>query len=101
MKREEAIRWLTQDYCCNRAVCELYSQNLCQTENCEIWVAKKALEEPERKAGKWIPVTNGRGGNECNVCHRYAPSYQSGEEHLSDFCPNCGADMRGESDVES
>lgn len=45
------------------------------------------------KTGKWIPVTNGRGGFECNKCHNYAPSYQDGVEWLSDFCPNCGARM--------
>ena len=44
--------------------------------------------------GKWIPVTNGRGGHECSECHDYAPSYQSGSEHLAKYCPNCGADMR-------
>ena len=47
----------------------------------------------ERKKGKWIPVTNGRGGYCCELCNRYAPSYRSGEEHLSRFCPNCGAEM--------
>ena len=52
----------------------------------------------QQKKGRWIPVTNGRGGHECDQCHEYAPSYQSGKEHLSDFCPNCGADMRGEQD---
>ena len=44
--------------------------------------------------GKWIPVTNGRGGHECSECHDYAPSYQVGSEHLANYCPNCGADMR-------
>ena len=44
--------------------------------------------------GEWIPVTNGRGGHECNLCHNYAPSYQTGDEWLTNFCPNCGADMR-------
>ena len=52
----------------------------------------------EQKKGEWIPVTNGRGGFECDQCHNYAPSYQDGVEWLSDFCPNCGADMRGEQD---
>lgn len=52
--------------------------------------------EPERKKGHWIPVTNGRGGFECDQCHNYAPSYQNGDEYLSYFCPNCSADMRGE-----
>ena len=51
--------------------------------------------EPSRRKGHWIEVTNGRGGHECDKCHGYAPSYQDGSEYLTDFCPNCGADMRG------
>ena len=50
--------------------------------------------QPERKTGRWISVTNGRGGHECDLCHNYAPAWQTGEEHLTDFCPNCGAYMR-------
>ena len=50
----------------------------------------------ENVRGKWIPVTNGRGGSECNQCHAYAPTYQNGTEYNSNFCPNCGAYMRGE-----
>jgi len=45
------------------------------------------------KRGQWIPVINGRGGHECSLCHNYAPSFQSGEEHLTEYCPNCGAQM--------
>lgn len=52
--------------------------------------------QPEQKKGRWIPVTNGRGGFECDECHNYAPSFQDGVEWLSDYCPNCGADMRGD-----
>ena len=52
--------------------------------------------QPERKTGRWIPVTNGRGGHQCDRCGSYAPSYQSGKEWLSNFCPECNADMRGE-----
>ena len=54
----------------------------------------------ENVRGEWIPVTNGRGGSECNQCHAYAPTYQNGTEYNSNFCPNCGADMRGEKDGE-
>ena len=50
---------------------------------------------PEPKTGHWIPVTNGRGGHQCDRCGCYAPSYQSGTEWLSNFCPECNADMRG------
>lgn len=46
--------------------------------------------------GKWIPVTNGRGGHECDQCHEYAPSWQTGEEHLTNYCPKCGARMEKE-----
>ena len=56
-------------------------------------MAIDALRQPECKTGKWIPVTNGRGGFECDQCHNYAPSYQDGVEWLSGFCPNCGAEM--------
>lgn len=51
---------------------------------------------PEHHCGKWIPVINGRGGHECSLCHNYAPSYQSGNEWLTDYCPCCGSDNRGE-----
>lgn len=45
------------------------------------------------KTGHWIKVTNGRGGHECDLCHEYAPSYQSGDEYLSKYCPSCGERM--------
>ena len=51
------------------------------------------LNEEERKEGEWIKVKSARGGYECSECHNYAPSYQGGGEHLSNFCPNCGAKM--------
>ena len=57
-----------------------------------------AVEIADRPQGEWIEVTNGRGGHECSNCHAYAPSYMSGDEHLSDFCPNCGARMKGADD---
>lgn len=52
----------------------------------------------ERHCGKWIPVINGIGGHECSLCHNYAPFYQSGDEWLTDYCPCCGSDNRGERD---
>ena len=54
-------------------------------------MAIKALEG--QNDGEWIPVTNERGGHECSKCHSYAPSYQSGDEMLTNYCPNCGAKM--------
>lgn len=43
--------------------------------------------------GKWIIISNGRDGHECSKCRSYAPSYQSGTEYKSPYCPNCGAKM--------
>ena len=46
--------------------------------------------QPERKKGKW---TN---ENACEFCG-FQPWYER-DIHTLSFCPNCGADMRGEQD---
>lgn len=44
----------------------------------------------ERKKGKWI-----RG--KCDQCGAHAPFWPMASTYYeSDFCPNCGSDMRGE-----
>jgi hypothetical protein len=56
--------------------------------------------EPERKKGKWIPHEDEDGehyGDKCSVC---------GEWYVmpcgkANFCPNCGADMRGGQDGDT
>ena len=63
------------------------------------WLNSKANLEPfaqERKKGKWIDETFSPWGL---VYHPYRCD-QCGEhsEADSNFCPNCGADMRGETD---
>jgi len=68
--------------------------------------------EPERKKGCWISVDSytAFGGDEmlwmshgnpialhyCSECKNDAYAGEDGEDLLTDFCPNCGADMRGE-----
>ena len=44
--------------------------------------------EPERKKGEWTK------DNACQFCG-YQPWYER-DIHTLNFCPNCGADMRGE-----
>lgn len=53
-------------------------------------VANAPTIELERKKGKWIDKSGGIEGawNYCSVCGEQAID-------LYDFCPNCGADMRG------
>ena len=52
--------------------------------------------QPQRMRGEWIDVTK-TGGAELWKCS------ECGELELEDsyFCPNCGADMRGEQDDEN
>ena len=62
--------------------------------------------EPERKKGKWIDaewenINSGekRKGRRCSVCGHGYFRYDVSVNTVSDipnFCPNCGADMRGE-----
>ena len=63
------------------------------------------VAQPERKKGKWLQkeVADVEGFEEvqvakCSVCDRYLTTPYI--YHFSDynFCPFCGADMRGEED---
>lgn len=65
-------------------------------------MAIKALEQPERKTGKWIPydVTNRNMTNtfQCSNCNRYIylPILIYADEMEYNFCPNCGSYNGGE-----
>jgi len=51
----------------------------------------------ERKRGRWIKQMDELAWwYECSVCGDYPLKDAYGYESLSQFCPNCGADMRGE-----
>ena len=81
----------------------------------EIFIAQEAFADciktieilpsaqPERIKGHWIDavIPNDSGGLPvivCDKCNTFFP-LQFGASH--NFCPNCGADMRGEQDDES
>lgn len=61
-------------------------------------ISKMPTIEPERKKGKWIKGVgeNGITTSEFCSCCRYE------NKHWCDwnFCPNCGADMREETDAD-
>ena len=53
--------------------------------------------EPERKRGKWIICTEAfeetfHTGCRCSVCNYWKPM------GIWNFCPNCGAEMKGDQD---
>ena len=60
--------------------------------------------QPERKRGRWIygedNLGTGRDGWFCSECGHfelwdYSADMKSAELNLPNYCPNCGADMRG------
>lgn len=58
------------------------------------------IEEPERKKGKWLELTNTNHTYVCSVCGRMLVNITDGKNTVTKnypFC-HCGADMRGNSD---
>ena len=58
---------------------------------------KQPTIEPERKTGEWIPHKSIFGG----LGERVYTCDQCGHNigfHMENYCPNCGADKRGEQD---
>lgn len=53
----------------------------------------------EQKHGEWMPIIEANEFGDAYQCGCYCS--ECGEELQSEpnFCPNCGADMRGDSDV--
>ena len=59
----------------------------------EIVSNSPTIEAEPVKHGKWIGYA-GTIGNECSVCGKWLDVLQGTAE--MNYCPNCGADMRGE-----
>lgn len=58
------------------------------------------VDAVERKRGRWIPIVKGERGYSagdfrCSVCGDPCKCY-----HLTNFCQNCGAEMRGKANDE-
>lgn len=61
-----------------------------------IGVKKAKSARPELKKGKWIK-DDFTGITKCDQCGNDAPMETTGGgQYKSNFCPTCGADMRGE-----
>lgn len=58
-------------------------------------VVRLSVERPERKHGKWIQHVGEDTEYHCSECKRIHYFWNT----KINFCPNCGADMRGDNDV--
>ena len=75
-----------------------------KVERASLVAYKEQLEflpsaQPKRKKGKWIEVDDAynRIRGRCSACGWEAHMYEDDVVGMW-FCPNCGADMRGEED---
>ena len=94
------------DFDCNASNCDecplCYEQGNMGEQKEALDLAIKALEEPERKKGKWTYGEDEYGidGYHCDKCGFFVPWDYTHKfiDFIKDyrFCPNCGADMRGE-----
>ena len=76
------------------AIDELHGKDPSQvwdTADIEVWLNTLSSVQPERLKGKWIHQAK-FGRIECDQCGKvFRNSFTP-----KNFCPNCGADMRGE-----
>lgn len=94
MTREEAIKWIiyekdsidTEGYCATK---ENYAR---------IQALDMAIEALTRPKGEWIEVEdyNGDVHYKCDQCgEEWTFPYGTPKENNANFCPNCGARMKG------
>ena len=69
-----------------------------------LYKARKVAEDlpsvqPERKTGRWIKTARWGRVYYCDQCRNYLDfDGVNAGRGSTNFCPNCGADMRGEQD---
>lgn len=100
ISREEAMRLLKEDYDASRSREDDERAEACLLHLIDI--SNLPVIE-ERKEGEW--VKNEHGLKCCSVCRKrplqicyYDINYDgyTGKDILSNYCPNCGARIRGE-----
>lgn len=95
-----------EDTVSRQAVSEWYCNMTCDKDYCtEPCLEHKQIMmlpsvQPKAKTGRWINQDEGAHYPvECCSCHKEPLLDQYGDYVLSDFCPNCGTDMRGDTDA--
>lgn len=60
------------------------------------WVQIQQTIEPERKKGKWLKSYADHEAFGIRPFFRYCSECNEATVHAYNYCPNCGADMRGD-----
>ena len=69
------------------------ARHLIAIYDCEDTIKALPSAQPERKKGKWIY------DGDCYICNQCMSAFGWwADSQTSNYCPNCGADMRGEQD---
>lgn len=92
ISRKEAIDWIKGWFDTDKHY-HPYSQGK-TIPTCEVMdiLERVPSAQPQRNKGKWITISDGYVDVVmCDRCGKMT-------DNISNFCPNCGADMRGESD---
>ena len=89
----EEFEWCTdcKEYDQEKHCCHRWTKVIRQT------VEEMKSAEPERKKGRWIKVGHWGRSYKCNQCGNYLDfdGVNAGRGDAN-FCPNCGAEMRGD-----
>ena len=70
------------------------AQHVSAMFDCEDVIQALPSAQPVRKTGQWIKRKKGAIGYNCSCCGK------SDISNHFDYCPNCGADMKGDRDEQ-
>lgn len=87
------------DKCVHRNVCGNEDAREEAVKVCDDFIDKSLLSIPESERGEWIEkeMFDGDTAYECSKCRElFCLIDGTPADNLYNFCPNCGADMRGE-----
>lgn len=94
MTREEARKKLIHDHCCVPGKCIRIAGGIGVCEDCEIKAAADALAQESPKMGHWINSEDDPDTLFCSECNCRLDDEQT---YIPlNYCPKCGAKMRGE-----
>ena len=91
---------MKDDTISRQAAIDAVERNACNTQRAIDAINALPSAQPQR-TGRWFKV-NGKTAINCSACYHcsWSLSFEDTVKRFK-FCPNCGADMRGEQDEPS